>query len=246
MKCLRCHQDNPPHAKFCLECGTPFRPLHQTGPRGQSYADLQHDLTESLEQQAAMGEILGVIASSPMDTQPVFDTILASAVRLCEGRSGALYRINDGVISVLASNNPDDEARRVHDAAYPRLLAELEPPAQRIAEGLSVHWPDVDVEPELSDARRDRARMLGYRSAALVPMVRDGRVVGLISVVRAGPMRSPRPFSSREIGLLQIFTNQAVIAIENVRLFTELQEKNRELTEALEQQTATAEILRVI
>src|SRR5262249_9554411 len=153
----------------------------------------------------------------------------------------ALYRISDGVISVLASNNPDDEARRVHDAAYPRLLAELEPPARRVAEGAPVHWPDVDVEPELSDARRDRARMLRDRGAGLVRMVRDGRVVGLISVVRAGPMRSPRPFSSREIGLLQTFANQAVIAIENVRLFTELQEKNNALTQAHAQVTETLE-----
>jgi GAF domain-containing protein len=207
--------------------------LNAASPTAQSYSDLKTEverlggvLAESVEQQTATSEILRVISQFPTDVQPVFDTILARAVRLCEGRSGALYRINDGVISVLASSNPDDEARRMHDAAYPTSFADLEPPVQRIAEGVAIHWPDVDAEPGLSDARRERARILGYRSAAVVPMVRDGRVLGSISVVRAGPGRSPKPFSSREIGLLEVFADQAVIAIENVRLFQELQSRN--------------------
>src|SRR5215510_7632375 len=98
MKCARCHQDNPSHAKFCLECGTPFSPTHETCPRGQSYADLQHALTESLEQQTATAEILRVISRSPTDVQPVFDTIVNSAVRLCNGLFGAIYRMEGGLV----------------------------------------------------------------------------------------------------------------------------------------------------
>src|SRR5262245_61000260 len=143
---------------FCEACGTPLT-ASPTGPPTRSYVEVTDALTEALEQskattercearargragaheqRTATAEILGVISSSPMDMQPVFDTILASAVRLCEGRSGALYRISDGVISVLASGNPDDEARRMHDAAYPRPLSELEPPVRRIVEGASI------------------------------------------------------------------------------------------------------------
>ena len=99
------------------------------------------------------------------------------------------------------------------------------------------------------DSLTPAGNVLAYWDTAaqsVVPMVRDGRVLGSISVVRAGPGRSPKPFSSREIGLLQVFADQAVIAIENVRLFTELEARNHELTETLEQQTATADILRVI
>jgi GAF domain-containing protein len=205
------------------------------------------ELTESLEQQTATAEILRVISRSPTDTQPVFEAIAASAVRLCDGRTGALYRIDDGMIDVLASTNPDAEARRMHDASYPRPMADLETPFQRLAtDATAVHLVDVDADLRLSDVFKERARVMAYRSAMLVPMIREGRAIGVISVGRAGPGRAPRPFSEREIALLQTFADQAVIAIENVRLFTELESRNRALTESLEQQTATAEILGVI
>ena len=87
MKCSRCHQDNPSQAKFCLECGTPFTPTHEKGPRAQSYADLQHALSEALEREQATGDILRVIASSPTTVEPVFDAILDSALRLADRRS---------------------------------------------------------------------------------------------------------------------------------------------------------------
>src|SRR5262249_30923675 len=132
-------------------------------------------------------------------------------------------------------------------AAYPRSLNELNPHFRRqVTEARTVHMTDVEVDPELDAEFRGRARIAGYRSLIGTPMLRDGRVIGSLAVARAGPDLSPRPFSDREIRLLEAFADQAVIAIENVRLFTELEARNRQLTESLEQQTATAEILRVI
>src|SRR4029453_3106401 len=104
-----------------------------------------------------------------------------------------------------------------------------------------VHVHDIDADPSLPLSQA-LSRTVGFRSAVAVPMLRDGRAVGVVAVAGA----EPGGFSDKEIALLHTFADQAVIAIENVRLFTELQEKNRQLTEALEQQTATAEILSVI
>jgi GAF domain-containing protein len=206
-----------------------------------------HELSESLEQQTATAEILGVISRSPTDTQPVFDGIVASAVRLCDARMGAIYRIDHDVIDVVATADMNDEARETHQAPYPMPVADLQLPFRRaIATGERLHVVDVDTELGFSESFRERARTLGYRSALMVPMCREGRVIGTINVGRIGAGGVPRPFSDREIGLLQTFADQAVIAIENVRLFQELEARNRELTESLEQQTATSEILRVI
>jgi GAF domain-containing protein len=205
------------------------------------------ELTEALEQQTATAEILRVISGSPTDTQPVFDAIVESAVRLCDGRSGALYRIEDGVIHQVAYVNPREEAHAAYRAAYPRPLDQADPATRRLFAGAAtVHLADVETEPGLTEEFRARARTSGYRSVVAVPMLREARVIGTMAVARAGPDRTPRAFSDREIGLLETFAAQAVIAIENVRLFQELQARNRDLTEALEQQTATAEILRVI
>src|SRR5262245_61366016 len=102
MKCLRCHQDNPSHAKFWLECGTPFTPTHETGLRGQSYADLQHALTESLEQQTATAEILRVISSSPTDLEPVMDTVAENAARVCGATDSSIFRVDGDVLRLVA------------------------------------------------------------------------------------------------------------------------------------------------
>ena len=245
MQCPRCQHENRPQAKFCEECAGP---LNGASTVTRPHADdlkaevesLRRALTESVEQQTATAEILRVISSSPTDVQPVFDTIAASAVRLCDGRSGALYRIESGVVHLVAYVNPNPEAHEALRAAYPRPVAETDPAVQRIViDAATIHLPDVETAPGLSDLFRARSRVLGHRSVVAVPMLRDGRVVGVLSVARAGPALSPRPFSDHEIALLQTFAAQAVIAIENVRLFNEKKE-------SLEQQTATAEILRVI
>src|SRR5262249_16521713 len=140
-----------------------------------------------------------------------------------------------------------EEAARAYRRAYPGPLDPVDPYVRRLfTETRTQHLPDVEVEVGVSDGFRERARISGNRSMVGVPMLREGRVIGTLFVARAGPNLSPRPFSDREIRLLEAFADQAVIAIENVRLFTALEARNRELTESLEQQTATAEILRVI
>src|SRR5262249_25623299 len=118
--------------------------------------------------------------------------------------------------------------------------------AQAILDRALIHVRDFEDDPAIPTASREMARAVGHRSLVAVPMLQGEEPIGVISVGRRGPQGAIRPFSDREITLLRTFAGQAVIAIENVRLFKELQTSNRDLTEALGQQTATSEVLRVI
>src|SRR6266446_144815 len=198
------------------------------------------DLTEALEQQTATSEILRVISSSPTNVQPVFDTIVRSTVKLCDGLFSALYRFDGELIHHVAQHNYTPEALEAVHRVFPARPTRALGTGRAILERAVVHIPDVEGDPEYLNQALTRA--IGFRSGLFVPMRREGAPIGVIVVARA----DPGPFSDSEIALLQTFADQAVIAIENVRLFTELQEKNRDLTEALDQQTATSEILRVI
>src|SRR5215470_12982068 len=202
---------------------------------------------EALEQQTATSEILRVISSSPTNVQPVFDMIVRSAVRLCDGLFSALNQFDGELMDQVAQHNYTPEAleavRRVYPARPTRALLN----GRAILERTVVHVPDVELDPEYQ--HQDMTRAIGLRSGLFVPMLREGAPIGVISVARA----HAGLFSAQEIELLKTFADQAVIAIENVRLFTELQEKNQALTQAhaqvsesLEQQTATSDILRVI
>jgi signal transduction histidine kinase/DNA-binding response OmpR family regulator len=189
---------------------------------------------EALERQTATAEILKVIASSPSDVQPVFDAIAASSNRLLGGFSTAVFRVYDDQLHLVAFTPINPAADDALKASFPRPLTDVAVTAA-LRDGTAVSITDTEDEAQASGVVRDLARMRGYRSMLFCPLLRDGQLIGMISVTR----REPGPFAPHLVDLLLTFGDQAVIAIENVRLFNETQE-------ALERQTATAQILAVI
>jgi signal transduction histidine kinase/putative methionine-R-sulfoxide reductase with GAF domain len=198
------------------------------------------ELTTALDKQTATSDILRAISASPVDVQPVFEAIARNSVRLCNGVMGAVFRFDGELMHIGALHGfsaAGDEATRRAFPTRPehRMLA-----ARAVLSRAIVHVPDITADPEFD--YQALAATANWRSLLVVPMLRGDEVLGTVGVARA----EIGPFRDQEIGLLRTFADQAVIAIENVRLFQELQTSNRDLTTALEQQTATSEILRVI
>jgi signal transduction histidine kinase len=200
-------------------------------------------LAATLDQRVAEAEILGVISRSPGDLQPVFEGIVESARRLLHAHTATVTRVAAGQLELVAYTRTDPAADAMLQSRFPQpVRSNPGIHARAIRERAVLNVEDTETDPRLAEANRAYARARGYRSWVTVPLVHQGQAVGTIAVTR----REPGGFSPEEIGLLRTFAGQAVIAIENVRLFGELQARNRDLTEALERQTATADILRVI
>jgi GAF domain-containing protein len=247
MQCPRCQHENRPEAKFCEECASrlagaspPTRP-HAGDLKGE-VERLRQALTEALDQQTATAEILRVISSSPTGLGPVFATILDKAMALVGAQLGVLWRYEGDELFravELRGAGPEHRALLREPLRFGRPFFRPSGP-WKPAQILDVR----ETEPY---RRRDpiwvnNVEQEGMRTLLHVPLLSEARYLGAIALYR----REVRAFTEKEIALLQTFADQAVIAIENVRLFKELEARNRELIEALEQQTATAEVLRVI
>jgi PAS domain S-box-containing protein len=198
------------------------------------------ELTESLERQTATSEVLTVISRSTTALQPVLDSIVATACRLCRANWSHILTIDDDGCFRLAASNATSEAFTSFLAASPPAFDRGTVAGRAALEARTIHIPDVLADEEYS--WREGQEIGRYRTLLGVPLLRQGRPIGVIALVRT----SMKPFSEAEIGLVTTFADQAVIAIENVRLFEEVQARTRDLTEALQQQTATSEVLNVI
>jgi signal transduction histidine kinase len=195
------------------------------------------ELTEALGRETATGEILGVISRSPTDIQPVLSAVAESAARLCHAYDVTVFRVEGDVLRLVAHHGPVP--------ATPQLMLPVSRDTvggRTVVEARTIQVADAQLDDGEFPLAVPFARQFGHRTLLSVPLMRESVPIGVIQLRRT----EVAPFTDAQIALLQTFADQAVIAIENVRLFTELEKRNRELTDSLTQQTATAEILRVI
>src|SRR5215470_14420766 len=225
MTCPRCQHENRAAAKFCEECGTPLQRPEGSAQPAPSYADWQRVATEAQEQQAATAEILRVIGTSPTNLQRVLDTLVTSAARFCGAYDATLFQVDGDTLRFPAHYGP------IPIPAQPSVpLVRGYVSGRAVLERRVIHVADVQAEPEAFPEGAAYASDYGhYRTILSAPLLREGMAIGALMLRRA----EVNPFTDKQIALVQTFADQAVIAIEHVRLFNETKE-------ALEQQTATS------
>ncbi|HET9816868.1 MAG TPA: GAF domain-containing protein [Xanthobacteraceae bacterium] len=205
----------------------------------KTIARLKGELDEARQQQAATADVLKVISGSTFDLQAVLDTLVQSAARLCAAECAFIFRLEQGAYHLAASHGFSDEYRAF-------IKRNPIPPGRTTLVGRTaltahtVHLPDCLADPEYRWF--ESQKIGGFRTMLGVPLLRNGSPIGVLALTRS----QVQPFSDGEIALVRTFADQALIAIENVRLFDEVHARTRDLSEALEQQTATSEVLRII
>ena len=202
-------------------------------------ARLRRELKEALEQQTATSEVLKAISSSTFDLQTVLDTLVESATRLCEAQDSFIFLQNGDVFRAAARY---EFTPKYHEwmESHPLKVDRGTVVGRTAIDGRVVHIPDVLADP--NHTRRDSQKAGGFRAALGVPLLREGKVVGVIFLSRT----KPQPFSEKQIELVTTFAAQAIIAIENARLLNELRQRTDDLSESLDQQTATSQVLKII
>src|SRR5262249_55482499 len=204
-----------------------------------------HDLTEALDQQTATSEILRVIRGSRRDLQPVFDTIVRNAVRLCGASHGGVYEYDGELVHSLAHDGYTPEQLQQWRATWPKPVTAPSAACQAIKAGRPIRIGDVESAPELAMITPEtiaNLRARGSRSLLTVPMFRQNEVIGAISLAHRGV----DAFSDTHLDLLKTFADQAVIAIENARLLSELEARTGELSRSVDQLTALSEVGRAV
>jgi GAF domain-containing protein len=193
------------------------------------------ELAKAREQQAATADILRVISSSPTDLQRVFADIATSAARLCDAYDAVIRQVDGEVLRLVAHHGPIPTT-----PVGP--LSRGAAPGCAVLNRQTIHIADLQTETGEFPEGSERARRLGFRATLSVPLIRAGEAIGVITIRRT----EARPFSDKRIALLETFADQAVIAIENTRLFEAEQASKRELQESLRQQAGTADVLKTI